>query len=55
VSITSEREQSGIMFTYPTTKLSLGILVQAQHTYSGGWGFTRPFSWSLWLALLLTL
>ena len=29
--------------------------LQSHQTYSGGWGFTRPFSWSLWLALLLTL
>lgn len=30
-------------------------MVQSSHQSTDGWGFTRPFSWSLWLALLLTL
>ena len=28
---------------------------QANTAESGGWGFTRPFSWGLWLALFVTL
>lgn len=55
VTITTEREGSGIKFTYPYFKSSLSTLVQAQLPAGTGWGFTRPFSWELWLALFITL
>ncbi|KAL4433390.1 hypothetical protein ABPG77_010243 [Micractinium sp. CCAP 211/92] len=55
ITITSEREAAGVRFSYPYYKSSLSTLVQASHSTSDGWGFTRPFSWELWLALLGTL
>jgi hypothetical protein len=36
-------------------KSSLGVLVQSRSQASDGFGFLRPFTWTLWLALLLTL
>ena len=35
--------------------LSLSPPVQSTTQTSDGWGFTRPFSWELWVALLATL
>ncbi|KAL4451646.1 hypothetical protein ABPG75_007308 [Micractinium tetrahymenae] len=55
ITITSEREAQGIKFSYPYYKSSLSTLVQASQSSGSGWGFTRPFSWDLWVALLLTL
>ncbi|PSC76640.1 glutamate receptor [Micractinium conductrix] len=55
VTITTERESQGIKFSYPYYSSSLSTLVQATTSSGTGWGFIRPFSWTLWLALLITL
>lgn len=55
ITITSERQQDGIKFSYPYFKSGLGILTKAYTRTSSGWGFFDPFHWTLWLALFLTL
>lgn len=54
VTITGEREGKGIQFTYPTLRSGLAIMVHRQES-GGGWFFLRPFSWGVWLAILLTI
>lgn len=36
-------------------KSSLGILVKSSTSQGSGWSWINPFSWSLWVALALTL
>lgn len=36
-------------------KSSLGILVKSTTSDGSGWSWINPFSWSLWLALCITL
>jgi ABC-type amino acid transport substrate-binding protein len=55
ITITTEREAQGVQFSYPYMKSALGVLVQSNPQSSTGWGFLKPFTWQLWLALLLTL
>ncbi|KAL4856215.1 Glutamate receptor 3.6 [Chlorella vulgaris] len=55
ITITTEREAQGVQFSYPYMKSALGVLVQSNPQSSTGWGFLKPFTWQLWLALLITL
>lgn len=55
ITITVEREQSGLQFTYPYLASQLGIMVATTKEKVAGWNWTQPFSWDLWLATAVTL
>lgn len=54
VTRSTERQNMGLHFTYPTYRSSLGILVQAEIREGSHWGFLRPLHWSVWLATTIT-
>lgn len=55
ITITVEREQLGLQFTYPYLASYLGIMVATTGEKVAGWNWTQPFSWDLWLATAVTL
>jgi ionotropic glutamate receptor len=55
ITITSDREDAGIEFTYPYMNTGLGILVSASGAPTSGWNWIKPFSVELWIAVLLTI
>jgi ABC-type amino acid transport substrate-binding protein len=55
ITITKERQDEGIQFTYPTFSSGLSVLVKATDSRSGGWAWVQPFSWELWLTVGLTV
>ena len=54
VTVTSERQEKGVVWAHPYFSGSIGIVTKAEATSSSGWAWTRPFTWQLWLALGLT-
>lgn len=55
ITVTSARKDEGVGFSYPYWSTALTALVKSTRSAPDGWGFVRPFTWSLWLAILLTL
>ena len=55
ITITSERQKLGIMFSYPYWSAALGIMVSTTVSTSSGWGFFSPFSAELWGIILATI
>jgi len=55
ITITSERQASGVQFAYPYEKGALGILTKTQMGGSEGWAWVRPFSVDLWVAIAVTM
>lgn len=46
ITISSEREDRGIKFSFPTYHSSLAIMVYAEEKQDTGWFFLRPFDWT---------
>ena len=55
ITVTTKRQAAGILFSYPYFHSGLGMLVKTTTAAPDGWAFVKPFQWSLWLALGLTL
>jgi Bacterial extracellular solute-binding proteins, family 3/Ligand-gated ion channel len=55
ITISLERQNEGIQFTYPTYSTGLSVLVKATDSRSGGWAWVSPFSLNLWLAVGATV
>ena len=53
-TITAERTEKGVVWAHPYFDGSIGVVTKADPSSSDGWGWTRPFTWQLWLALGLT-
>jgi len=55
ITITRERQEQGIQFSYPIYSTGLSVLVKATDARSGGWAWVQPFSLDLWLSVGLTV
>jgi len=54
-TITSERSEMGVVWAYPYWSGSIGIITRSTPKSTDGWAWTKPFTWSLWLAIGLTV
>lgn len=54
-TITSNRVENGVSFAYPYWSSSLAIISRASVKPYEGWGWIQPFTWDLWLAILITI
>ena len=54
-TITAERTEMGVVWAYPYWSGSVGIMTKAVPDSSDGFAWTQPFTWSLWLAIGLTV
>ncbi|KAI8104821.1 hypothetical protein M9434_003373 [Picochlorum sp. BPE23] len=54
-TITAERTEMGVVWAYPYWSGSVGIMTKAVPDTSNGFAWTQPFTWSLWLAIGLTV
>ena len=55
ITITSERTAMGVVWAYPYWSGSIGVITQSTPKSTDGWAWTKPFTWSLWLAIGLTV
>ncbi|CAD7704128.1 unnamed protein product [Ostreobium quekettii] len=54
ITRSTERQDLGILFTYPTYRSTLGIMSLAWVNEGSNWGFLRPLHWSVWVAMIVT-
>lgn len=54
-TITSERSEMGVVWAYPYWSGSIGIITRSTPKSTDGWAWTKPFTWSLWLAIGVTV
>ncbi|CAD7701751.1 unnamed protein product [Ostreobium quekettii] len=54
ITRSTDRQEAGIKFTYPTYRASLGIMTLAKVREGSSWGFLRPLHWSVWVATIAT-
>ena len=54
-TITSERTEQGVVWAYPYWSGSVGIIAQSIPQTTEGWAWTKPFTWNLWIAILITV
>lgn len=54
ITLNTERMQKGIIFTFPTYRSSLGVLVSAKYRHGRTWSFLTPMDWTVWLAITIT-
>jgi len=55
ITISTERQEMGILFAYPYYQSHVGIMVKSDTTGSSGWSFFQPFSVDLWIAIVVTM
>ena len=55
ITISTERKQSGVLFSYPYLKGAVGIMVLRDEGHASGWNWVRPFSTDLWIAIIVTM
>ena len=55
ITITSERQNSGVLFAYPYYASFVAIMVKTGTGSVSGWSFFKPFSTDLWVAIAVTL
>jgi ABC-type amino acid transport substrate-binding protein len=54
-TITPERSEMGVVWAYPYWSGSIGIITRSTPKSTDGWAWTKPFTWSFWLAIGLTV
>lgn len=55
ITITAQRQEEGVKFSYPYLNTGLQIAVRFSQTTVNGWRWTQPFTLNLWLVVLATL
>ncbi|KAL4527734.1 hypothetical protein Ndes2526B_g08591 [Nannochloris sp. 'desiccata'] len=55
ITISTERQEQGILFAYPYYQTSIGIMVKSDVAVASGWSFFEPFSTDLWIAIAVTM
>jgi len=54
-TITSARTESGVVWAYPYWSGSIGVMTKSVPSTTKGWGWTKPFTWDLWVGILVTV
>lgn len=55
ITITTDREEAGIEFSYPTYSSSLALMVTSRKERPDAFYFLKPYSWDVWLAMGVTV
>lgn len=51
ITLNTEHMRKGIVFTFPTYRSSLGVLVSATNHHGRTWSFLTPMDWTVWAAV----
>ena len=54
-TISAERTEMGVVWAFPYWSGSIGIITKSTPQTSSGWAWTKPFTWTLWLAIGVTV
>lgn len=54
ITLSSERVDMGLKFTYPTLRVQLAAIVKANLRSRSRWDFLRPLDWNVWVAVIAT-
>jgi len=55
ITISTARQEMGILFAYPYYQSFVGIMVKSDAGRASGWSFFEPFGIDLWIAIAVTM